>query len=74
MYVVAVSLVFFVGFLTLTFLPDLVRFSSCWLALCYLGVKAFALPYCILLSHVWPLSLGQLLFTEGKWRSSRSGG
>lgn len=40
--------------------------SSNWLLCCSFGMKAFALSYCILLSHVWLLYHGDLIFSEGK--------
>lgn len=39
-------------------------FSSCWIALSCLNMKAFAMSYCILFCSVW-LSLGGLLFLMG---------
>lgn len=44
----------------------------CWDALYSLIVWAFALSYYILISHVWLLSIGGLLFSEGRWRRSVS--
>ena len=35
--------------------------------------KSFSLSYCMLLCHVWLLSLGGLLFSEGKQRGRISG-
>jgi hypothetical protein len=48
-------------------------FSPCWVALSSFHMRAVALFYCILFSHIRLLSLGGLLFSEGKWRGSGSG-
>ena len=37
-------------------------------------MRVCAYSYCILLYYVWLISLRGLLFSEGKWRSSGSGG
>lgn len=50
-------------------------FSFCWVALSSLGVGAFASLNCILfIVCVWLLSLGGLLFSDGRWRGSENGG
>ena len=46
---------------------------SYWIALSSLNMRAFALSHCVLLGHVWLLSLGYLLFFEGELRRSGKG-
>lgn len=36
-------------------------------------MRSFAFSYCVLVCCAWLLSLGSLLFPEGKWRESVSG-
>lgn len=48
--------------------------SSYWAALSSIGVRAFALSYCIFFCRVWWLSLGGLIFSEGRrWGNGSKG-
>ena len=51
-----------------------VPISSYWVALSSFDMRVYSLFYCILLCCVWLISLGDLLFSEGKWKSSEFGG
>lgn len=53
---------------SMTLLPALGILSSYWVTLSNLKVKAYCILYCL----VW-LSLGHLLFSEGRQRGSGSG-
>lgn len=46
-------------------------FSSYWVALPSLDMRVTAWSYCILLCHVWLMSLGDLLFSGGEKRRKR---
>ena len=45
-------------------------FACSWVALSSLYTKACAYSYCISLCYVWLISLGGLIFSEGKQRRS----
>ena len=48
-------------------------FALYWVTLSSLDMWAFAVSYCTLFCYVWLLSLGGLLFSEGKLRGGVSG-
>jgi hypothetical protein len=54
--------------LSLTILHICGTFPSCWVALSCLDVRVCALSYRNLLCHIWLISLGALLFSEGMQR------
>lgn len=45
-------------------------FISYWVVSHSVNMRAYALSFCILFCLVWLLSLGCLLFSEGKWKVS----
>jgi hypothetical protein len=57
-----------VGGVSLTLLPTPGTLSSYWVALLSLDMTVCAKSYCNLLCPVQLISLGGLLFFEGKWR------
>lgn len=59
--------------LSLTLLPSLETIFLLLGCLAQPQYQGYAQFYYILLCYVWLISLGDLLFSEGKWRRSRSG-